>query len=275
MKIQLLPNFATFGKNLILVRLQILEKKLIAAFKGKGPFTSEELFQFYRDFEPELKKATFRSRVHYLKKKNIIHVIKRGVYVIVDKPEYAPSISSGLRKVGRSLASGFDQVRYCIWETAWLNEFTRHQLTQSTIFIEVEKDFEEEVFYFIKDKFPKKEVFLKPNGQVIDFYISESIQPLIVKRLISRAPLTKRTIDKTTFAVPTLEKILVDLFVEKRFFYYLQGSELIEIYENAIGKYRINFTRLFGYARRRVRAQEIKDFMRQHVYHLVKDIIDD
>jgi hypothetical protein len=65
----------------------------------------------------------------------------------------------------------------------------------------------------------------------------------------------------------------VDLFAEEKLFYYLQGPELIHIYENAISIYAINFTKLVGYAKRREREREIKQFMTNHMYHLVKDII--
>jgi hypothetical protein len=77
------------------------------------------------------------------------------------------------------------------------------------------------------------------------------------------------------FYTPLLEKVLVDLFAEEKLFYYLQGSELIHIYENAINKYAINFTKLFSYAKRREREQDIKQFMINHMFHLVKDILDD
>jgi hypothetical protein len=116
---------------------------------------------------------------------------------------------------------------------------------------------------------------VNPDEKAIDFYIAESNQPLVIKKLLTRAPLSKRTEKRIKFYIPTLEKILVDLFVEERLFYYVQGSELIHIYENAITSYTINFTKLFSYAKRREQEQNIKQFMTNHISHLVKDIIDD
>lgn len=73
---------------------------------------------------------------------------------------------------------------------------------------------------------------------------------------------------------PLLEKILVDLFSEGKLFSYPQGSELIHIYENGISNYAINFTKLFSYTKRREREHDIKQFMTNHMHHLLKDIIE-
>jgi len=93
--------------------------------------------------------------------------------------------------------------------------------------------------------------------------------------LITRSPVGKRTENKVKLSTPLLEKILVDLFAEEKLFYFYRGSELRHIYENAIKSYTINFTKLFSYAKRREREQEIKSFITQHMEYLIKDIIND
>ncbi len=253
---------------------RIPEHKLVEKFKDKGAFTRAELLQFYRYFEPELKEGTFGWRIHDLKNRNIIKPLKRGVYVISDKLKYRPRISPNLIKIAKQISEKFDEVKYCIWEAAWMNEFAQHQMSKSTIFVEVEKGFEESLFYFLRDNF-HREVFLNPDEKTINFYIAESAQAVVVKKLLTRAPLMKRTEHKVEFYTPTLEKILVDLFAEEHLFYYLKGSELMHIYENVLNKYTINFTKLFSYAKRREREQAIKQFMTNHMFHLVKGIIDD
>lgn len=253
---------------------KVIESRLIEEFKDREYFTREELFAFYRYFEPELKEGTFGWRIHDLTNKNIIKPLKRGFYVISCKPTYKPLLSPSLLKIAKQTTEKFVDIKYCIWETAWLNEFVQHQTARSTIFIEIEKGFEESLFYELRDTL-RKEVFLNPDEKAIDFYIPESNQPIIIKKLLSRAPLSKRTEKRTQFNTPALEKILVDLYAEERLFYYLQGSELVHIYENAISNYAINFTKLFSYAKRREREKHIKQFMANHMLHLVKEIIND
>jgi hypothetical protein len=253
---------------------KVLENRLIEEFKDKESFSREELFQFYRHFEPQLKVGTFGWRIYDLKNRNIIKPLKRGLYIISYKPKYKPNISPDLVKIAKQLSVNFAEVKHCVWETVWLNEFVQHQTSKSTLFIEVEKGFEKSLFYALKDN-SRREVFLNPDEKVIDFYIAESHQPVIIKKLLTRAPLMKRTENKVKFYTPTLEKILVDLFAEERLFYYLQGAELMHIYENALSNYTINYTKLFSYAKRREREHDIKQFMTNHMSHLVKDIIDD
>ena len=253
---------------------KVIENRLIEKFKDRDYFTREELFDFYCYFEPELKEGTFGWRIYDLKNKNIIKPLKRGLYVISYKSNYKPDISPNILKIAKQITERFEKVNHCIWETAWLNEFAQHQTSKPTVLIEIEKGFEESLFYELKDT-TRREVFLNPDEKAIDFYIAESNQPFIIKKLLTRSPLLKRTEKRIKFNTPTLEKILVDLFAEKQLFYYLQGSELMHIYENAISNYTINFTKLFSYAKRREREQDIKQFMTNHMFHLVKDIIDD
>ncbi len=253
---------------------KVIENKLIEEFKDRGHFSRGELLEFFRYYEPELKEGTFGWRIYDLKNRNIIKSLKRGLYVISYKPKYSPDISPNLQRIAKQFTERFKEIKHCIWETSWLNEFAQHQISRPTLFIEIERGFEESFFYELKDRM-HREVFLNPDEKTINFYIAESEQPIIIKRLLTRAPLLKRTTKKNKYFIPTLEKILVDLYSEEVQFHYLQGSELIHIYENAITKYVVNFTKLFSYAKRRKREQDIMQFMSNYMPHLVKDIIDD
>jgi hypothetical protein len=250
-----------------------IENRLIEEFKDREYFTRQDLFEFYRYFEPDLKEGTFGWRIYDLKAKKIIRPLKRGLYVISYKPSYKPEISPELIRLAKRITDKFEDSKYCIWETEWLNEFSQHQASKRIILIEIEKDFMESLYYELKDS-SRNELYLNPDDKAIDFYIAESNYPVVIKKLITRSPIAKKTEKKVKFHTPLLEKILVDLFAEERLFYYLQGSELMRIYENAISNYAINFTKLFSYAKRREREQEIKQFMTNHMYHLVKDIVE-
>src|SRR5690606_20923320 len=252
---------------------KIIENRLIEEFKDRDSFTRQDLFEFYRYFEPNLKEGTFGWRIYDLKNKNIIRSLKRGLYVISYKPKYKPEISAELLKLAKRITGKFEDAKHSIWETDWLNEFSQHQASRKIILIEIEKDFIESLYYELKDS-SRKEIYINPDEKAIDFYIAESDYPVIIKKLITCSPIARRTEKRVNFYTPLLEKILVDLFADEKIFYYLQGSELTHIYENAISNYTINFTKLFSYAKRREREQDIKQFMTNHMYHLVKDIIE-
>ena len=252
--------------------LRIIEKKLIEEFKNRKAFARKELLAFYRHFDPDLKEGTLGWRISDLKKKNVIKSIGRGLYIISNKPTFKPDISAEILKLVKVLTRRFEGVKHCIWDTDWLNEFARHQATKRLIIIEIEKDFVESLYYELKDSL-RFDFYLNPDKKIIDYYVSESKNPVIIKKLITRSPVAKRTEKRTKFYTPLLEKILVDLYAESKLFYFYQGAELIHIYENALKNYTINYTKLLGYAKRREKEQDIKQFITNNIPHLAENII--
>ena len=94
---------------------KIIENRLIEEFKDRESFSREELFDFFRYFEPNLKEGTFAWRIYDLKNKNIIKSLKRGLYIISYKLKYKPVISAELLKLAKKLVERFEEVKYCIW----------------------------------------------------------------------------------------------------------------------------------------------------------------
>lgn len=243
---------------------KILENKLIAAFKERSSFDRNELYDFYLHFEPDLKESTFSWRIYDLKKKDIIKTIGRGLYVVSYKPKYKPVLSENILQIARKTNEQFEEVKYCIWETQWLNEFTQHQTSNQMIVVEVEKEFVGSIYYYLNDNM-RMDFFLNPDDKEIEFYISESSVPVVIQRLVTRAPTSKVKYKRTSVPIATLEKIMVDLFADERLFHFYQGSEMIIIFEKIIERYSINFTKLFSYAKRRKKEQEIKQFMTNNI----------
>lgn len=251
---------------------RIVERKLIEEFKKKPVFSRAELMSFYRDFEPNLKEGTLAWRIHDLKKRNIISAVGSSTYIISSKPEFNPAVSKDLFSIVKFLSVRFKNVMLCAWDTSWINEFSQHQSSLRMLMIEVENEYTQSLFYELRDRFDY-DVFLSPDEKVIELYISESSLPVIVKKLLTRSPVNNRSEKQIQFNIPTLEKILVDLFAEKKLFYLYQGSELIHIFENALQSYSVNFTSLLSYAKRRDKETEMKEFMHLHLPHLIKDYI--
>ncbi len=253
---------------------KIIETKLIDEFKSKGAFTREELFDFFQDFEPDLKEGTFGWRIYDLKKKDIIRPVRRGLYAISYKPKYKPILSSELFSLFKEMTGKYDDISYCVWETDWLNELTRHQTSKKMLIVEVEKELVESVYFYLKDRI-KGDIFFNPDEKTIEYYVSESAFSVVVKKNISRSPTNKVLQGKIKINTPAIEKMLVDLYVDSKLFYFFQGSELKNIYENTISNFAVNFTKLLSYAKRRQKENEIKSFLTNNLSHLVKNIIDD
>jgi hypothetical protein len=272
---QIFARISYIWHKFVLIIAITIENRLIEQFKEKKFFSREELFYFFQQIEPDLKKGTFGWRIHDLKNKNIIKPLKRGIYTISYKPVFKPVLSLELFKLDKKLSDQYHDVKYCIWDTIWLNEFSQHQSFKNIVIIEIEKEFIESLYYHLKDSLLKLDFFLDPDEKTIDFYIAESSRPVVIKKMITRSPTSRIAQNKLNLPVPILEKILVDVFAENKLFYLYQGAELAHIYLYAIKNYTINFTRLFSYAKRREKEKEIKEFMIRHMHHLLRDIIDD
>lgn len=253
--------------------MKIFEKKLIEKFKNRNSFTRNELFDFFREFEPDLNEGTFGWRIHALKQNSIIKPLRRGIYTVAHKQSYEPAITADIKNISKKLANRYKDIKYCVWSTGWLNTFSQHQTVKKTFIIDIEKEFIESVFYFLKDSL-KYEIFLNPDNNTMNYYISESHAPVIIKGLITRSPVNVIKVRNQKIPVPMLEKILVDVFVDPKLFYYYQGSEMRHIFRNAMAYYSINYTTLLSYANRRGRGNEIKSFIINNVDIAVKDIID-
>ena len=187
------------------------------------------------------------------------------------KPKYKPVLSENVFKITRKTNERFNNIKYAIWETQWLNEFSQHQTFNQMIVVEVEKEFADSFYYYLNDSM-RMDFFLNPDDKEIEFYISESNVPVVIKRLVTRAPIQKIKNKKAVVPIATLEKIMVDIFADENLYHFYQGSELVTIYEKIIDRYSINFTKLFSYAKRRRKEQEIKQFIRNHIPNFLENI---
>ena len=94
---------------------------------------------------------------------------------------------------------------------------------------------------------------------MMENFVLESKDAIVIKSLTSESPLQE--VDNIT--VPAIEKILVDLYADSEIFFFLQGSEMLNIFTNALEKYTVNTDRLLRYAKRRNKREELKKILNQ------------
>ena len=118
-------------------------------------------------------------------------------------------------------------------------------------FVETEKDALYPVFNHLTGL--SKKVFLQPDRTIMGLYVLSLNEAVIVKPLISEAPLIRE--GNITTASP--EKILVDIVAEPDIFVAQQG-ELETIFGNAFSGILIHQNRLLRYARRRKKERTVE-----------------
>lgn len=95
--------------------------------------------------------------------------------------------------------------------------------------------------------------------------------PILLLPLISRAPVQDITTDDgQSIVVPTLEKILVDIYEGNSAFQFIQGAEVKRIFNQAIFRYAINYSTLFSYAKRRGKEIELHTLLSEYVHDTLK-----
>lgn len=244
-------------------------KQLKDRFGDKESFTRKELYDLFCETEPNLKETTFRWRIYNLKNEGVIRSLSKGVFTTGSLSIYVPSIDENIINQSDLLNAQFSGLRYCIWSTKIVSEFMLHIPGNSQTIIEVEADALEPVFNYLKDiKTP--DVFLQPSETELERYVSEKENAIIIKSLVTRAPI------QIVNSVPTitLEKLIVDLFSDRKLFSAFQGSELSHIVNNAIKKYSLDATKMRHYATRKVKDKELIEFLKLKT-DLPKHILND
>ena len=130
-----------------------------------------------------------------------------------------------------------------------------HQPFRFYQIVEVEKEANEAVFFCLKDA--KFQAVIEPTHDLIEKYISAEKDTIIVKPLVSEAPL--QIIHG--ISSPTIEKLLVDIFCDDIIFAAQQGSEMRTIFDEAINKYSVYQDRLLRYANRRGKKEIIGKYL--------------
>jgi len=234
--------------------------EMVQHFAGKGAVSSAAIAEFYRSTEPTLTQSTINWRLHHLASQGAITRVGKGLYVMrsdSNLTEYVPNPDKTVKSVYRILKRELPDLDVCLWNSSELNSYAQHLSNRTFVLAETAKDCVESVFYSLKDA--GKNVYLKPSKDIIENYLFDRPEPIIVQSLISESPV----IEVDGLRGPSIEKILVDIFCEDDLFAPYQGRERTHVFKNAFAAHNINITRLLRYASRRGKKPEMQQYLRQ------------
>ena len=230
---------------------------LFQHFENRESFTTNDVFGFFSQAEPDIKRATVNWRIHELVRQDFFKRIGRGAYALGKGTGFLPALSKKHKTMFSRIKKQFPLIVFCCWHTSALKEFFQHVAGNDFLLLEVEREAVDAVFHFVKET--SKNTFKEPSRDAMENYVFDGKDTVIVKSLISEAPL--QNVD--TITVPTIEKVLVDLVADSEVFFFLQGQEILNIFENATDKYTVNRDRLLRYAKRRNKKEEIERILAQ------------
>mgnify|MGYP003610043996 CR=1 FL=1 len=229
-----------------------IENTIESYFKSNTQLSREKLVSLINKDFPDLSLGTITVYLSKLKKAGIINNPARGVYSISDKQIFNPEINQNLKKIYNKIHRDFPFIEICVWNTKWLSDLMRHQPFKNFTIIEVDKEAEKQVFNAVSEW--TKNVYFNPDEEILERYISTNTEEVtIIKNLVTEAPTTKNN----KIEIPTLEKVLVDILIDRELFAAQQG-ELDFIFKSAFDKYEINKAKMKRYAIRRNKESELE-----------------
>lgn len=228
-----------------------IEKQIKNYFESNKTISKEDLSKAIKVDFPNWSDNTINTYLYKLKKRGIINNLSRGVYTLGDIETFTPQINDQLKKIAKQIQKNYPFISYCVWNSTWLNDLMRHQPFKNSTIVEVEKVAAEQVFNELTSSFSN--VFINPDELFFDRYMGNLNNIIIIKNLISEAPI----VENKKVYIPTLEKILVDILIDKELFAAQQG-ELDFIFKSAFDKYDINKAKMKRYAARRNREEEVE-----------------
>jgi len=225
--------------------------EIVSEFGNREYFQVEDIFAFYQTFESNVTRSTVYWRIYTLVLKNIIKRIGRGKYKCGNTNDFSPQITLKALKINSFMKINFPYLNFIIWHISEINSVSQHFINKDTYYVEVERDAIDAVFEQLREKF--KYVLRGKTNE--DVYFGESV--IVVRSLVTGSPIQSINKVPTT----TIEKLLVDLFADKEF-EFLQGYELIHIFNNSFSKYTINVDKLLRYASRKAKREQIAKFIK-------------
>ena len=209
--------------------------------------------ELYNKYEKnDMSSRTKDMLIKKLIEDGIITKICNNQYKIVNKRKYHIYREYDNTK---DLINLLKEVRYdyIIYNITFLNEWLNQLIGKNTIFIEVDKKYFNSIYELLVDN-EYKNVLVNPSMQEIEKYSLSDL--IIIKPLYSRSPINRK---EKSF---TLEKIIVDLFVDDILKKYYSTSELPWIYKQIFKEYAIDEYSLNTYLTRRRIKEKFYEFLK-------------
>ena len=151
-----------------------------------------------------------------------------------------------------------------LFELIQINEFVNHQVANNIIFLFVEGGLETDVFNTLFENH-RGSILLKPSIEELYRYMTDDI--IVIEKLPSESP---KGIN--AFWDTRLEKMLVDIVVDKIISKVVYKGEYQVIFHDAVEKYAIDKNVIVRYLRRRGAYEKFLKFISEEVNFVSKEL---
>lgn len=215
-------------------------------------YTHKELVAFIKTHYPYVSQGSYHWGINSMMKCGKLARIGYDQYRRADgtEREYAPNYTKSTQTLIKRITRKFPGIAFTVFETELLNEFLDQPVSDSIVYIQVEKAQAEVVFRFLHERYDYHLLF-RPSKK--DFEVYQRSGCIVITNLISESPLK--------YGNPhdiRIEKMLVDIYCDKIISCLLDSERLVELYYKADELYTLDKPGLLRYANRRGKKKDIE-----------------
>lgn len=231
-----------------------LTKIIKEAFSSRKVFQTKDLSSLLGRIYPELSEKTIAWKINQLKNEQVIFQVGRGLYSLAFMPEFEPSLSLKSKRFCNKIEKK-TTTKLIIWDTSIVDKLLQRTSEKSWIFILAPKTDLEKLFIDLQQF--SKPVFLNPDREIIARYVLPLSEAVILLPCISQMPTTI----PNDFIMPTIEAILVNIWIDFEQYFQLLDYDLNTIFQSSFKNYNINLSKMLRYAARRDKRIVIEKFI--------------
>jgi hypothetical protein len=145
-----------------------------------------------------------------------------------------------IEKILSEIKGQYPLLEFSCWTTEQIKDYLQHMINRFVTFIFVEKESMTGVYEFLRDK--EYNTWLNPRGREVELFTIRN-KTVVIRQSISKEPVEAHA--------ATIEKVLIDLYVEAGNLKFMDLNEYMLMQQNIITSGRINIASLISYAKRR------------------------
>ncbi|MBQ9886980.1 MAG: hypothetical protein IJM37_09015 [Lachnospiraceae bacterium] len=236
--------------------LKDIEKdKYLQKLKDDTSFSRSDLLEAMNSCGIEISDASFKVELQQLLNSGAIARVGRNAYCVAEQGAnlYHYDYSQKAEELADVIMENHPYLNFTIMELRQLNEFTNHQFAHNVYFVAVEDDLGEFVFDTLKSHYPGM-VLINPTPDIYHQYWYDDM--IVIQKLVTEAPMGQKKGWHTR-----IEKLLVDIMADKILCSSISHAEYPEIFTDAFGKYIIDESCMFRYAKRRGASDRMRRFI--------------
>ena len=216
-----------------------LKNEIIGFISNYTYFNTKFLKKELSKNNTSYKTISVNQYLHSLKKQNLVFDAGLGWYSKIQNQFLLDTDSVITLK--ENIKSAFPFLEFNVWSVTQLKNYFHHLYTQDISFIYTDFESLNPLYDFLKDK--NFNVYNNPDKRILSSHFDIKENTIILRPSISEEP------SENNFS--TIEKILIDLFLESSKLNLFDRTEYKRIFYNVICSSRINIAAMLRYSKRR------------------------